>query len=218
MESLHVDGRFSPSIVRLRKYEIMKMNWNLAALGIAMALFVSCGEKEKSNDIVTRKVAEIKNKTTQKVGDYSQSRVVDWRGAAFTIAVERKADATLPIVDDGAGDKYYDNRVVVCITDKSGVEVMNRVFTKADFKQYVDEGYYKNSALLGVVFDRAEEDCLYFAASVGSPDKMSDEYVPLIVKVAHGSYQVSISKDTLLDTDNAKGSDMELQQSEDEGV
>ena len=56
-----------------------------------------------------------------------------------------------------------------------------------------------NSALLGIVFDKAEGDNLVFAASVGSPDRMSDEYVPLVLKISRFG-DVRISKDTQMDT------------------
>ena len=39
-------------------------------------------------------------------------------------------------------------------------------------------------ALLGIVYVKAEGDYLYFAASVGSPDVTSDEYVPLVLKIS----------------------------------
>ena len=40
---------------------------------------------------------------------------------------------------------------------------------------------------------------MIFAASVGSPDKMSDEYVPLVLTISRGG-TVNIAKDTQLDT------------------
>ena len=113
--------------------------------------------------------------------------------------VERKADESLPLADDGQGNKYYDNRITVKIVRKDGSEFFNRTFVKEDFSAYVDALYKKNSALLGIVLDRAEADYLVFAASVGSPDKMSDEYVPLVMKVSRFG-DVKISKDTQLDT------------------
>ena len=63
--------------------------------------------------------------------------------------------------------------------------------------------------------DRAEGDNLLFAASVGSPDKMSDEYIPLLLKVSRQG-KVSISKDTQLDTGSSEASEQDL--SEEEGM
>ena len=57
-----------------------------------------------------------------------------------------------------------------------------------------------------------EGESLRFAASVGSPDRMSDEYEPLVVKISRMG-AVSIAKDTKLDT----ASEDELED-EDDGV
>jgi len=115
------------------------------------------------------------------------------------VFVQRKADESLPLADDGQGNKYYDNRITVKVTRKDGSEFFNRTFSKDDFDAYVDPLYKKNSALLGIVFDKAEGDYLVFAASVGSPDRMSDEYVPLVLKISRFG-DVRISKDTQMDT------------------
>lgn len=56
-------------------------------------------------------------------------------------------------------------------TGKDGKDLLRRDFTKDDFRKYVGDEYAKNNVLLGVVFDRVDDDFIYFAASVGSPDK-----------------------------------------------
>lgn len=168
--------------------------------GIMAGAFVSCKEKQPSPDIIiTKPVEKVKPKTTQKMGDYEQTIEVAWVGAKYNVAVARKADTSLPIVDDGAGNKYYDNKISVRIIRQDGSEFFNRTFSKQDFLSYVDDIYKKNSALLGIVLDKAEGDYVWFAASVGSPDRNSDEYVPLVMKVSRFG-DVSISKDVQLDT------------------
>ena len=94
------------------------------------------------------------------------------------------------------------------------VSFFNHTFTKVDFRDYID-GTYSDGALVGIVLDRAEGDNLLFAASVGSPDKMSDEYIPLLLKVSRQG-KVSISKDTQLDTGSSEASEQDL--SEEEGM
>ena len=79
-----------------------------------------------------------------------------------------------------------------------GSVFFERTFLKSDFTQYISDAYAKG-ALLGVVFDCVEGESLRFAASVGSPDRMSDEYEPLVVKISRMG-AVSIAKDTKLDT------------------
>lgn len=168
------------------------------AFGVLMGV-VACKEKKQSDVIITTKPVPEAKKPTQKVGDYETTTPVDWVGSTYQVLVERKADESLPLADDGQGNKYYDNRITVKIVRKDGSEFFNRTFVKEDFSAYVDALYKKNSALLGIVLDRAEADHLVFAASVGSPDKMSDEYVPLVMKVSRFG-DVKISKDTQLDT------------------
>ena len=168
------------------------------AFGVLMGV-VACKEKKQTDVIITTKPVPEAKKPTQKVGDYETTTPVDWVGSTYQVLVERKADESLPLADDGQGNKYYDNRITVKIVRKDGSEFFNRTFVKEDFSAYVDALYKKNSALLGIVLDRAEADYLVFAASVGSPDKMSDEYVPLVMKVSRFG-DVKISKDTQLDT------------------
>ena len=168
------------------------------AFGVLMGV-VACKEKKQTDVIITTKPVPEAKKPTQKVGDYETTTPVDWVGSTYQVLVERKADESLPLADDGQGNKYYDNRITVKIIRKDGSEFFNRTFVKEDFSAYVDALYKKNSALLGIVLDRAEADYLVFAASVGSPDKMSDEYVPLVMKVSRFG-DVKISKDTQLDT------------------
>jgi hypothetical protein len=166
---------------------------------LATITIVSCKEKKTSEHIITTKPVEEAKKPTQEIGNYDMTTPVDWVGSTYQVVVERKADHSLPLADDGQGNKYYDNRISLKILRKDGSVFFSRVFTKNDFSRYVDALYQKNSALLGIVLDRAETDHLIFAASVGSPDKMSDEYVPLVMKISRFG-DVSISKDTQMDT------------------
>lgn len=178
----------------MRKNELKILLMAMAVVGVS-----ACKEKKQSEDIITTKpVAEVK-KPTQKVGDYDMTTPAEWVGSTYQVFVQRKADETLPLADDGQGNKYFDNRITVKVTRKDGSEFFNRTFSKDDFDAYVDPLYKKNSALLGIVFDKAEGDCLVFAASVGSPDRMSDEYVPLVLKISRFG-DVRISKDTQMDT------------------
>ena len=171
----------------------------LIVAALATISIVSCKEKKTSEHIITTKPVEEAKKPTQEIGNYDMTTPVDWVGSTYQVVVERKADHSLPLADDGQGNKYFDNRISLKILRKDGSVFFSRVFTKNDFSRYVDALYQKNSALLGIVLDRAETDHLIFAASVGSPDKMSDEYVPLVMKISRFG-DVSISKDTQMDT------------------
>ena len=195
------------------------------AFSLILSGIISCNEKPKKDIIITKMPPKTEiSKNPLQVGDYSQSREVEWVGSTYTVEVNRKADSTLTIVKDENGQKYYDNRILVRILRKDGSEFFNRAFTKNDFDAYVDALYKKNSVLLGIVLDKADADNIYLAASVGSPEKSSDEFVPLVVKVSRMG-QVTISKDTQLDTSNDPSSivveekeDNSQQEFEDDGV
>ena len=76
---------------------------------------------------------------------------------------------------------------------------MHREFTKASFASYVDADYLAKSALVGFVYDRVQDGQLRLVASVGSPDKMSDDYIPLNIAIAP-SGSLTVSKGTQLDS------------------
>lgn len=181
----------------------MKKNIIFAFAMASLLLMTSCDKKKQTDTIITKKQVPQKiDPTPHVIGDYNQSRSVEWVGATYQIVVNRKADSSLPVVDDGSGVKYYDNRIEVKVVRQDGSEFFHRSFTKSDFSRFVEPGYNANSVLLGVVFDKAEGDALYFAASVGSPDKLSDEYIPMIVTLTRMG-DLSIKKGALFDNDNA---------------
>ncbi len=182
----------------------MKKHLMFLIVAVVLLATASCGSKPESHRIIAPKPVKQKPKATQKIGDYVQVRNIKWLGAKYKVEVKRVADTSLPLADDGAGNKYFDNRITVRILRGDGSEFFSRTFTKSDFNASLEETYRKNSALLGIVLDRAEGDHLIFATSVGSPDKMSDEYLPLLLTITnHGI--VTVTKDNQLDT----GSDSE---------
>lgn len=178
---------------------------------------VSCKEKKVQTDIITTKPVVEKAKPTQVMGDYEQTIPVDWVGSTYQIVTHREADKSLPVIVEGQGEKYYDNRISVRIVRKDGSVFFTRTFTKDDFASCVGASYRSNSALLGIVFDKAETDHLVFAASVGSPDQSSDDYVPLVVRISrHGD--VTMSKDTQLDTGAVGDDDAAVGADDEDGV
>ena len=180
----------------------------LLSVACAALALASCTEKPQSKDIITKKPVKAAPKPTQDMGDYRQERSVEWLGGKYGVSVERKADKSLGLALDESGNKYFDNRITLTIKRSDGSEFFNRTFSKADFASYVGEEY-RDGALLGIVFDHVDGDNIYFAASVGSPDRMSDNYVPLVLKISRVG-GVSILKDTQLDTasDTQPGGDM----------
>ncbi len=174
------------------------LNFSVAILALLVALG-SCSEKKKDTIIITKKQPIIvKPSKPQKMGDYTQSRSVEWMGNKYTIESKLTADTTLPLTSDGV-NKYYDNVIQIRIIRADGSEFFSRAFKKTNFQSYVEDYYYKNGALLGIVYVKTEGNHLIFAASVGNPDKSSDEYVPMVLKINNFG-AVTISKDSQLDT------------------
>ncbi len=168
---------------------------------LAVGMLCGCAEKKKSNVIIAPKpVAKNPNKPTQKMSNYEQVRDIEWLGTTYKVVVKRESDTSLPILKLDEYNKYFDNKITVRILRKDGTEFFNRSFTKAAFEDNLDSHTKESGALLGIVYVKAEGDNLFFAASVGSPDVTSDEYVPLVLKISRMG-AVCISKDQLLDTD-----------------
>ena len=191
----------------------MKKYYSLLVFSVGILTLMSCKEKKNTGVIITKKPVVVAQRQIMKTGDYAQSRKVDWLGAVYTVETKRVADPSLPVIADG-NTKYYDNRITVRILRSDGSEFFNRTFTKTDFSSYVGKTY-ADGALVGIVLDRAEGDNLLFAASVGSPDKMSDEYIPLLMKVSRQG-GITISKDTQLDIGSDDTSEVDL--AEEEGM
>lgn len=178
----------------------MKKNISILLMAAFVVFLASCKQQKKTDVIITHKQTAPAHKKNQKMSDYEQSRNVEWMGSVYQIVVKRKADNSLPQIQVDDHTKYYDNIISVRILRKDGTEFFNKTFLKTDFRAFLDSDTQKNGALLGVVFVKAENNYLYFAASVGSPDVTSDEYIPLIVKISSlGS--VEIKKDSAMDTD-----------------
>ena len=73
----------------------------------------------------------------------------------------------------------------------------------AKYRNFVMEHCPKTYEVFDYVDEKgkfhADDDYIYLASSVGSPDRASDEFIPLLIKVSRMG-DVSISKDTQMDT------------------
>lgn len=186
----------------------MKTISHILVVAAAALTLMSCSEKKSNTIIITKKKeSTAKKPCVRKMGDYSQTTSVAWLDKKYTIESKLSADSSLPQASDGF-NKYYDNQILLRVLRPDGTEFFSKTFTKEYFKAYVDNIYYKNGALLGIVFVKAEGRHLLFAASIGNPDKSSDEYVPLVLSIDNFG-NVAISKDNKLDTDSQAAEDDE---------
>ena len=77
--------------------EFVSPNSALVAFSLILSGFISCNEKPKKDIIITKMPPKTEiSKNPLQVGDYSQSREVEWVGSTYTVEVNRKADSTLP--------------------------------------------------------------------------------------------------------------------------
>lgn len=171
----------------------------------------ACNEKKPTTDIIAPKPVKKKPSAPVKMQASDHQETVAWVGSEYTVSIKRRVDTSLPMIEDESGNKYYDNTIEVKVVRPDGSEFFCKTFKKEDFASQTTEDYLKKSAMLGIVFEKAEGDNLIFAASVGSPDVLSDEYIPLVITLSRMG-NVNIQKDTRLDSSD------ENTESEDEGV
>lgn len=169
----------------------------IAAALLALALTACHKEKNPNQIIVKRQKREARESRPRATGPFAQSREITWHGARYAVSVTLQADSAAATVSDGAAT-YYANRARLVIGRPSASPLIDRTFTRDDFAAHVDAAYLSRSVLSGFCFiDQEERGRLRFAVSIGSPDKNSDECVPLILYVtAQGGVQ--IEKDTVL--------------------
>ena len=192
------------------KNQLMKRY--LLILMAAAAMVTACQEKKQSTVIIAPKPEAPKPSGPVEMQDMNAQNDVEWIGKTYKVVVSRKVDRELPMVEVEQGKKAYDNRINLRILRPDGTEFFNRDFTKSAFASCLDENTKNSGVLLGIVLDRAEGDNLIFAASVGSPDVLSDEFIPMVLTVSRMG-DVSIQRDTTMDTSNGQE-----QEEEDEGV
>lgn len=173
----------------------MKINYPLLLIAAAAIAFSACSEKKPTNNIIAKKTVTKAPAAPVKMQDYDHRDAVEWQGKQYAVSISRRADTSLPMITDDTGSKYYDNKITVRVTRPDGTTFFDRTFGKADFSGVIGENYMKKSALLGIVVDHADGESLVLAASVGAPDVLSDDYVPLLITLSRMG-NVSIEKDT----------------------
>jgi hypothetical protein len=160
-------------------------------------LLIACGKKKESDNIITQRVEQPKTKEPVRMQEYTDERDVKWQDHQYHIAIHRQPSDSLSSVQDETGQVFIDNVFTVAVTNENGSVFWNRTFVKKDFKDYVNEDFYKTGILEGIVFDRVKDQTLIFAASVGRPQ--TDEYIPLILSLSKTGH-LTVKQDTQMDT------------------
>lgn len=151
---------------------------------LAVSALTSCKEKKNTGDIIVTKIVKKAPVQTEAMSPWNFSKNVEWLATVYKVTINRYSDKSLPQAKDESGNKYFDNKITLRILRKDGSTFIDKTFTKADFGNYLSEDMKQNGALLGLMLNKAEGDNLIFTASVGSPDKLSDEYIPLTLKIS----------------------------------
>ena len=178
----------------------------ILSLIVAGLVFAGCKEKKKTDVIITEPVVKKVSNDTLSMDKLDAKSDVQWNGSNYHISIASSTDKSMPVITDEGDNKYYDNKVTLRITRADGSSFFDKTFTKNDFKEYVSADYFENNALAGFVFDKVENGVLLFAVAVGSPDKFSDNFIPLDFKISKtGDVSIAVSQRDLVDPSTDEG-------------
>lgn len=162
------------------------------ALAFVGLITVSCGKKKQHDDIIVQETETPQPQGPIRMQDYKDVKDIQWLGKQYQIEVTRTADDSLKLVKDETGQQFVDNRITLRVIRTDGSIFCTKTFTKSAFNGCLDDDYRRTGILEGFVFDKAEGNQLFFAASVCHPQ--TDEYIPMVVTVSNFG-DVGIAKD-----------------------
>ena len=169
------------------------MNYkSVLALTFVGLLATSCGKKKQHDDIIVQETETPQPQAPIRMQDYKDVKDVQWLGKQYQIEVSRTACDSLAMVKDESGQQFVDNRIVLKVIRQDGSVFCTKTFTKSAFSACLNDDYRKTGILEGFVFDEAEGNQLFFAASVCHPQ--TDEYIPMVVTVSNFG-EVGIARD-----------------------
>ena len=169
------------------------MNYRtILTLSVVGLITVSCGKKKQHDDIIVQETETPQPQAPIRMQDYKDIKDIQWLDKQYQIEVTRTADDSLKMVKDETGQQFVDNRITLRIIRSDGSIFCTKTFTKSAFDGCLDDDYRKTGILEGFVFDKAEGNQLFFAASVCHPQ--TDEYIPMVVTVSNFG-EVGIAKD-----------------------
>lgn len=188
--------------------KISKIRFILPVFIALSVVVTSCKEKKETTDIIAPKPVKKAPSAPVKMQDYTHKEDVEWLGKTYHVVISRSVDADAPVFDDGTGTRYHDNKILLQVMRDDDTSFFERSFTKNSFSHHLDKKYLDSNTLLGLVFVKAEGDNLMFSVSIGSPDALSDEYVPMSVQLSRmGS--ITVRKDAHIDASSPEVEDDE---------
>lgn len=178
----------------------MKTIYVYLSAGMLIASLAACKEKKVVNDntiILPEVPHQVVDTATVAMSETENTTPVAW-GGEYKVYVHRFANDSMGVVKAANGRKYYENCIKVKVTRADGSVFFDRNFTKNAFASYLDDNYRAKSTLLGLVYVGVDANNLFFAGSVGSPDELSDDFVPFKVSISRMG-DVGITKETVKD-------------------
>ena len=170
-----------------------------ALAAITAAICISCSKKnEKPRRIVVDPPEEELPVGTQQQENQLLSKNIQWQGSSYVVNIERKADKSLPVVDDGTGIGYYDNRIMVTVTRQDGSKFFERSYTKSDFASFVESATLKYRSLYAISLHEVTEYAISLVACVGSPEISSDDFQLIEIRIKPDA-STTVRPTTILD-------------------
>ncbi len=166
----------------------MKKILLIAAAIVVAAAFSSCKEEKtkKVHNIIVPPHEEVAPDTiVHRMNETESTSDVSWLNTTYRVHVHRYTNDSLTMIVDNNGRKYRNNIIAVKITRPDGSVFFDKKFTKSIFEGHADQAYLEKNVILGMVYNDNDDDNLYFIGSVGSPDILSEEFIP---------YQIAISR------------------------
>ena len=179
-----------------------------------MMLLPGCKETKQPKHIIATNYVPKKLQGPISMPVSEKKNDVAWLGKNYHVSITRVAVDSLPMVKDDYGQEYVDNKITLSVMRSDSTVFLKKVFTKASFASCLDDNYRKNGVLSAMLFNEVDNDRLEFAVTVSMPDS-EDEFIPLEMKV-NGQGEISIVRDTDLDTSGYDDDDTDKKDGSDE--
>ena len=159
----------------------MKRTYILITTAAAFMLAVGCSKGKKDTDYYTipKQTVAPTDTAVHAMENHDYEDDISWNNTQYHLSIQRVPIDSMPVVRTGEGVKYKDNRIRIKILRRDSSVFFNQAFTKNSFKDILTPQFKKDGALLNLVYDGSDNDHLFFAGSVGDPDELSDEMIPL---------------------------------------
>ncbi|WP_321479414.1 DUF4738 domain-containing protein [uncultured Bacteroides sp.] len=164
---------------------------------IAFGAFTACSGKKGNNSSERLALTEdtVIKPSLQRMQKSKSEKDIKYKGKDYHIFLSRTPNDSLPHVLSETAGTYVDNQIVLKIT-RGNDRVFSKTFTKKNFISVVDEKFYENSILEGMVFDKTTSEGMIFATSLSYPQ--TDLYMPVAVTITADG-KMSMKKDEPMD-------------------